>query len=202
MIWVMGHYRRKKESKLPKRADLKGMRIGSLTVIGPIPGTRAWLCLCECQKNVKVQHNRLIDKNNPKTHCGCKRGGLPKQYKKEYHCWWDTKARCHDPKHPSYKTYGFRGQSMTPRWQDSFEAFINDMGPAPKDHILGLKTGEVEYAPGKAVWVLKPMHKKGSGVKMVLHPKTNTPIRVSDLAKEYGLKYHETRAELIKMGRW
>lgn len=197
----MARYRKKKESKLPKRADLKGKKIGELTVVSAVPNSRAWWCVCSCSTTmIKVQHNRLIDKNNPKTHCGCKRGGLPKQFKKEYHSWWDMIARCHNSEHPSYRNFGGKGLTVCSAWRSSFEFFLADMGQAPKDHILRLKAGETIYFREACEWVPKPKRVNKGGVQLVPHPITKVPTKISDIAKEYKMSYQQARYNLIKEG--
>jgi len=50
----------------------------------------------------------------------------------EYRAWARIKTACYNKKNASYKTYGARGIRMQEEWINSFEAFLKDMGPAPK----------------------------------------------------------------------
>jgi len=48
-----------------------------------------------------------------------------------YSVWLGMKTRCSNPNQPSYKWYGARGVSVCDRWQDSFHAFVDDVGERP-----------------------------------------------------------------------
>ena len=60
-----------------KKLDLTGQQFGKLTVIAPaenMNGLTAWLCRCECGKELVVGTNRL--RTGRTTHCGCQEKGL------------------------------------------------------------------------------------------------------------------------------
>ena len=114
--------------------NLQGKRYGELYVIQKVnSSTRRpnWRCECDCGTRLTVGHDRLIHKMNPKTHCGCARKGLPTLHKVEYHAWWDMRQRCHNEAHHGYSRYGAKGVQVCDRWYNSFEAFLEDMGPRP-----------------------------------------------------------------------
>src|ERR1039458_4876959 len=55
----------------------------------------------------------------------------------EYKAWGSMKQRCFNPKCKEYKNYGGRGITMSDRWINSFENFLQDMGQRPsKDHSI------------------------------------------------------------------
>lgn len=187
--------------------NLRGKTLGDLRIIqqvASIKGHRRWRCECSCGRRVTVRHNRLIHKTNPKTHCGCKRGGLPKRFKVEYHAWWDARERCHNPKHPSYATYGAKGTWMHKSWRDSFQEFLDFIGTRPSDkHSLDRIDAKGHYEPGNVRWATdKTQARNKRNTKWVKHPVKGTPIRAAELAEELGVTYQEMRKEMVESGKW
>ena len=63
------------DNKTRRVKDLTGMRFGMLTVLGPAGktgGKTAWLCRCDCGKDVAVRGDHLTSGHT--TSCGCARG--------------------------------------------------------------------------------------------------------------------------------
>ncbi len=52
-------------------------------------------------------------------------------YTPEYRAWRGMKKRCSNKNNKSYRRYGGRGIIVCKRWQDSFQAFYDDMGKKP-----------------------------------------------------------------------
>jgi len=44
------------------------------------------------------------------------------------------KRRCYNPAAPEYKYYGAKGVQVCEMWRNSFENFLEDMGPKPPKH--------------------------------------------------------------------
>lgn len=193
--------------------NLKGDTIGYLYVIGkaytPKGKRQRWKCKCTadgCGKEITVAHNRLIDKNVPKLHCGCQRGGLPKQYPREYHTWWDAKSRCHNPDHPSYPSYGAKGIRMCDRWldeQDGFKNFLEDLGKRPKGMSLDRIDPHGHYSPENTRWAcIKTQARNKKGTIFVEHPDTGKQVPAAQLAEELGITYQTLRSKLMAEGKW
>lgn len=72
----------------------------------------------------------------------------------EYRSWCSMKARCCNPRNPSYARYGGRGITVCPRWLDSFENFLADVGnrPGPKYTIDRFPNNDGNYEPGNVRW--------------------------------------------------
>lgn len=98
---------------------------------------RRALLKCHCGKEYDSE---LFNYTSGRTlSCGCirvqrsvavnKKHGNSKTL--EYKVWQGMKGRCHNPNHVDYHNYGARGITVCQEWQDSFEAFINDMGHRP-----------------------------------------------------------------------
>ncbi len=194
---------------MPKQQpmNLKGRRIGDLLVLQRVrsKGRPKWRCEClACGGRVTVAHYRLIHKDSPKTHCGCKRKGLPTRYKEEYHAWWDAKSRCHNPNHPSYPQYGAKGIRMCNVWRESFELFLEHIGPRPfKTFSLDRINPHGAYEPGNVRWAsteTQARNKKRS--KYVAHPRTGRRVPAAEAARDMGMKYQTFRKWMIERGKW
>lgn len=71
---------------------------------------------------------------------------------KEIKAYSAMRTRCYNPKARSYSGYGGRGITVCPRWLDSFENFLADMGSAPAG--TSLERGDVNgnYEPSNCRW--------------------------------------------------
>jgi hypothetical protein len=96
-----------------------------------------WYCQCVCGTTLLVRGASLLSGNT--SSCGCLRKEIRRQtlegpalrYVPEYEVWRHMKQRCMDPKHISYPNYGGRGITICERWLESFQNFLEDMGPRP-----------------------------------------------------------------------
>jgi hypothetical protein len=155
---------------MPVAENLAGQKFGRLTAIEDIGKTtrgRVWRCMCECGQETESVSTYL--KNGHKKSCGClhadsaKISGMKqrthgyttvdkKWTASEYGVWMSMKARCGNPKTPSYKRYGARGIEVCERWI-KFENFIQDMGKRPTNkHSLDRIDTHKGYEPGNCRW--------------------------------------------------
>lgn len=195
--------------------NLRGDLIGFLKVLKkenytPKGKRPKWHCRCtaivdgkECGKEIKVSHNLLI-KKEPKTHCGCQREvSLGTKFPREYHTWHDARARCHNPNHPSYGSYGAKGITMCETWRGSFEAFFADLGPRPEGCSLDRINPFGNYEPSNTRWADdKTQARNKKDTKWVQHPVTKKAIQAAALAEEMGMSYQKLRAKMIDDGTW
>lgn len=73
-----------------------------------------------------------------------------------YKNWINMRMRCQDPGHHRYYLYGARGVKVCERWDKSFEAFYEDMGPRPSpDHTIDQINSNGDYEPGNCRWATK-----------------------------------------------
>jgi hypothetical protein len=139
--------------------DITGNRYERLVVIQRLPnknGRMRWLCQCDCGQTTEARGEHL--KNLRIRSCGCldmermTTHGLSRTI--EYKTWQKIRLRCQNPKDPSYQYYGARGIKVCERWDKSFEAFYQDMGPKPegKYSIDRYPDNNGNYEPGNCRW--------------------------------------------------
>ena len=147
-----------------------GDRFGLLAAIelGPYlyrTKQRTWKCHCDCGREIVVRQDCLRSGNTAS--CGCQRKEHAAEAVRrrctthgqskiaEYFVWKTMKARCLNPHNSEFKNYGGRGIQVCDRWQNSFAAFIQDMGARPSlAHSIDRVNNDGNYEPGNCRWAI------------------------------------------------
>lgn len=150
--------------------DLSGKQFDRLTVVRRAPqvkrGNTLWLCVCICGKEIVAFGGNLLRGHTRS--CGCLKIDLsdenPRAFKhghanhshttREYSSWCSAKSRCFNKKTAGFdKYYGGAGVTMCERWKNSFEAFLEDMGPRPPNKSLDRFPDQAgNYEPSNCRW--------------------------------------------------
>lgn len=150
--------------------DLTGQRFGRLTAVRITGKDRnrvnLWLCHCDCGNESTVRASYL--RFGTTKSCGClqREAASAAGKAKEVHghdrigkrtptyiAWQSMKKRCNNPKQQFYPDYGGRGIRICAAWNDSFGAFLHDMGERPTaNHSLERLDVNKDYEPTNCVW--------------------------------------------------
>lgn len=80
-----------------------------------------------------------------------------------YRTWKDLKARCLNPRHKRYASYGGRGIRVYPAWL-KYEPFrdyvLTHLGPRPEGMSLDRIDNDLGYVPGNLRWATDSIQQK------------------------------------------
>lgn len=176
-----------------RRSQLKGKVFGMLTVLGPFEvrarGQTYWLCRCACGGDNWVRSGHLTA--GVTQSCGCTgpelirlRATVHGQSNTPTHrTWMSMKARCYNKNTDSYKYYGARGITVCDRWNESFEAFAEDMGERPRGMTIERIDVNGNYEPSNCKWAtsVEQARNKTNTRLLTLDGKSRTAIEWAEV---------------------
>lgn len=193
---------------MPARKDLLGQTFGRWTVTayaGSGASGATWCCVCSCGTVRRVNAGSLL--SGASSSCGCLNrevnserathghtaGGV---HSKTYTAWRCMLNRCRNEKNVSYRNYGGRGIQVCDRWE-SFQAFLDDMGEAPRRMTLDRIDTNGNYCKENCRWVSMKdnSNNRRNNRRLTLHGKTYT---VSQWAALTGINENTIRVRLFR----
>ncbi|WP_062120308.1 hypothetical protein [Aureimonas sp. AU40] len=98
------------------------------------------------------------------------------------------RRRCREPNSANYARYGGRGISVCKRWDESFEAFLQDMGEAPAGMSIEREDNDGNYEPANCSWATLETqnNNRRSNVIVEFNGRSQT---LKQWARELGINY-------------
>lgn len=101
--------------------------------------------------------------------------------------WRGMRDRCTNPKSTSWDNYGGRGITICKRWNESFEAFLADMGERPDGLSIDRIDNDGNYEPGNCRWATQKEQARNTRSN-VLYDYEGERFCVAELAERCGLE--------------
>jgi hypothetical protein len=188
-----------------------GQKYGRLTLLTePVPGNNKVDCVCDCGNKATVSVYNLV--HGTTSSCGCMKSEMVAaknwrhgasqrgKMRSEYRIWKGIMQRCSNPNNPQYKDYGGRGITMCQQWIDSFETFLNDVGPRPSlEYTLDRINNDLGYFPGNCHWAteVEQQRNQRGNRKITIDGETHY---LTDWALLVGIKQGTISTRIHKLG--
>lgn len=200
---------------MPAPIDYTGRRYGRLTVLrnGEKRNRRLFTVHCRCDCGAEFEGQIHCLRTGMTRSCGClrretaahnaktgKRLGHHLSRTPEHHAWLAMRARCENPNLPAFAYYGGRGIRVCDRWNNSFEAFLADMGKRPSPtHSLDRIDTNGNYEPSNCRWATKTEQARNTR-KCVRFEVNGKRLSLSELSTLWGLSQAKAKHRAMVLG--
>jgi hypothetical protein len=197
--------------------DLTGRTFGRWTVLrrGGLKNKHAhWWCQCSCEKQTVREVSGTHLRRGHATSCGCyiaevtstrlkskplrlRHGGCLGGDGPTYRTWLGMKNRCSKPGSPTYERYGARGISVCPRWIESFDNFLADMGIRPTGTSIERIDNDGNYEPSNCKWATRTEQSRNrrNNIKVVYR---GVQLTLSEACERSGARYERIRRHMLR----
>ena len=194
-----------------RKLEAVGTQYGNFTILDsePIDAGRHRLkylvkCVCGNTKHVLIDNLR----SGKSTNCGCirqqksidvcRKHGMSDS--RVYAVWLQMKARCTLPNHKQYRDYGARGITVCPRWLESFENFMEDMGLPKKGQSLDRIDNDGPYTKDNCRWADRTTQNRNKRNNRYFEFEGRSML-LSEWSEELGINL-KTLASRIYLYKW
>ena len=177
-----------KNNQLAPFADFPGTKLGRLTLVraSKVGRVKTWFCKCDC--GGKGKSIPLKELHRGVRSCGCLVDRLPakeptQSRMPEYQTHYSLIRKCTAPHDKEYINYGARGIKVCQRWTESFEAFLEDMGPRPSTlHRMQRENIDKDFTPENCYWeTTKVYNERQRAAQETLQPEHAETTKTNDL---------------------
>jgi hypothetical protein len=110
------------------------------------------------------------------------------------------RRRCYVPSRNVYHRYGGNGVSVCPRWLESFDNFIADMGyPPTLAHTIERRDSTGNYEPDNCCWATQTEQNRNRSTSVYITHEGET-LTLIQWAQRFDLEYH-TVYRRYKLGK-
>ena len=103
-----------------------------------------------------------------------------------YGVWTSMKCRCLCKTHVQYSEYGGRGIKVCNRWQESYAAFVNDMGEAPPGMQIDRIDNDGNYERSNCRWATRVQQQRNKRSSRVITYKDES-LSIHDWSERTGI---------------
>ncbi len=116
-----------------------------------------------------------------------------------YQVWCGMIARCENRNHPEFKNWGGRGIKICPRWRNSFEHFLEDMGIGKRGWSIERIDNNRGYGLYNVVWATAKQQTRNYRRNVIITVRGITGC-IIDLCEKFRIPYKRTWKRIRKLG--